>query len=148
MSSSFSAIEVKSFVIIVGYLSSIVYSFTRMQLISLLPLVAMLIIFLMPSQFLKRFSLFSWKKLLKRLALLFLVKLSIYFLYVLTCLLVLLSLMGFWLCPFFYWKSIFCLTRLKSAFGNPGFILQLFLFIWNSLKLFPEIYYLFNLFKK
>ena len=54
------------------------------QLISLIHLVAILIIFLMPSQVLKRFSLFFWKKLLKWLASLFLSKLSMYFLYVLT----------------------------------------------------------------
>ena len=72
----------KLFAILIGLF--IVLLHTWMQVISLLPLAVILIIFLMPSQVLKIFRLFSWKKLLKWLALLFLVKLNIYFLYVLT----------------------------------------------------------------
>ena len=71
---------------IICYLNRIVYSFiANLDAVNFFaPFSCYIDIFLMSSQVLKRFSLFSWKKLLKWLALLFLVKLSIYFLYVLT----------------------------------------------------------------
>ena len=73
LSSIFSAIfQVKWLLKLIAILKGlfIVLLPTWMQLISLLPLIVRLIIFLMPSQTLKRFSLFSWKKFLKSLALL------------------------------------------------------------------------------